>query len=118
MTMYSPPELPAPDCSLAAFIECGAKECRPRWPAYIAAASCREKTAAAGERPPHKETQAYGCCVSTLTRLARPPSQRPLTGSRGGNFPPDDCTYRCTRWRRPRPECGERPGLGVRSMLQ
>jgi len=35
-----------------------------------------------GERPPHKETQAYGCCVSTLTRFARPPLQRPLTGDR------------------------------------
>src|SRR5690348_2128322 len=38
--------------------------------------------AAAGERPPHKETRAYGCCVSTLTRFARSPLQRPLTGSR------------------------------------
>src|SRR4051812_20165011 len=37
---------------------------------------------AAGERPPHKETQTYGCCVSTLTRFVRPPLQRPLTGSR------------------------------------
>src|SRR4051812_28349530 len=38
--------------------------------------------AAAGERPPHKETQTYGCCVSTLTRFVRPPLQRPLTSRR------------------------------------
>src|SRR5690242_14186503 len=38
--------------------------------------------AAAGERPPHKETRAYGCCVSTLTRFARSPLQGPLTGGR------------------------------------
>src|SRR3954451_6445002 len=36
----------------------------------------------AGERPPHKETQTYGCCVSTLTRFVRPPLQRPLTRRR------------------------------------
>ena len=35
-----------------------------------------------GERPPHKETQAYGCCVSTLTRFARPPLQGPLARGR------------------------------------
>lgn len=42
----------------------------------------------AGERPPHKETRAYGCCVSTLTRFAGPPLQRPLTGNRISNGPP------------------------------
>jgi serine-type D-Ala-D-Ala carboxypeptidase/endopeptidase len=41
-----------------------------------------ERIAAAGERPPHKETQVYGCCVSTLTRFTRPPLQRPLTSGR------------------------------------
>ena len=43
-----------------------------------------QSSSTAGERPPHKETQAYGCCVSTLTRFARPPLQRPLTGGRAG----------------------------------
>src|SRR5689334_11935804 len=42
-------------------------------------------SATASERPPHKETHAYGCCVSTLTRFVRPPLQRPLTGSRASN---------------------------------
>ncbi len=41
-----------------------------------------QRVATAGERPPHKEAQAYGCCVSTLTRFARPPLQRPLTHGR------------------------------------
>ena len=57
---------------------------------------------AAGERPPHKETQAYGCCVSTLTRFARPPSQRPLTGSRSGDVRIPARRRACTvvrRWR-------------------
>ena len=44
--------------------------------------SANHSSATASERPPHKETQAYGCCVSTLTRFVRPPLQRPLTGSR------------------------------------
>ena len=37
---------------------------------------------AVDERPPHKEAQAYGCCVSTLTRFARPPLQGPLVDGR------------------------------------
>ena len=44
--------------------------------------AANHSSATASERPPHKETHAYGCCVSTLTRFVRPPLQRPLTGSR------------------------------------
>src|SRR3954447_21835751 len=56
------------------------------WRHQNAAGSCYPKpdtfAATAGERPPHKETQTYGCCVSTLTRFVRPPLQRPLTSRR------------------------------------
>src|SRR3954468_8815036 len=59
------------------------------WRHQNAAGSCYPKpdtfAATAGERPPHKETQTYGCCVSTLTRFVRPPLQRPLTGSPASN---------------------------------
>ena len=42
------------------------------------APTCNLQTSIADERPPHKEAHAYGCGVSTLTRFARPPLQRPL----------------------------------------
>ena len=70
--------------------------------------------ATAGERPPHKETQAYGCCVSTLTRFARPPLQRPLTGGRASLL---SCTLAATcvvkgcPIRRPTPSRFRRRGL-------
>ncbi len=40
------------------------------------------RSTAVDERPPHKETQTYGCCVSALTRFVRPPLQGPLVDDR------------------------------------
>src|SRR3954464_14971220 len=68
------------------------------WRHQNAAGSCYPKpdtfAATAGERPPHKETQTYGCCVSTLTRFVRPPLQRPLTSGRTCAEPFLSCTPR------------------------
>ena len=65
-----------------------------------------EIDSAAGERPPHKETQAYGCCVSTLTRFARPPCRGPSpeAAARRSIRPRAACTV-VRAGRPPRPEC-------------